>query len=161
MSNRYERIDATDSTRASRDSFRPSAFRLSRQTSQATISYPDPHEMEAAFDHGSDSESDGEGHTNAQRRLLGGSADRHAVDMRENQQFQIGGDDSDEEDEEARDAGKEVQDVFNDPLRRGTGNSQVEALPDQQNGRMPGDYDFDRDYVRLSIPLPFLVYRLT
>lgn len=151
MSNRYERVDATDSTRISRDSYRPSAFRLSRQNSQATISYPDPHEMEAAFDDGSDSDSDGEGDANAQRRLLGGNVGRHAVDVRENQQFQLGGDDSDEDDDAARKAGKEVQDVFSDPLRRGPESRQVESSPDQQNERMPGDYDFDRDYVGFSV----------
>jgi hypothetical protein len=147
MSNRYERLDATDSTRVSRESHRPSAFRPSRQSSQSTISYPDPQEMEAAFDDGSDSELDGEGGANAQRRLLGGKAGRGGDAVREDQQFQIGGDESDDDEEEARRAGREVQDVFNDPLRRGKGSQDAGALPDQQTGRMPGDYDFDRDYV--------------
>lgn len=146
MSNRYERLDASDSTRASRESHRPSAFRPSRQSSQSTIAYPDPQEMEAAFDDGSDSESDGEGGANAQRRLLGGKAGRGGDGVREDSQFQIGEDESDEEDE-MRTAGREVQDVFSDPLRKGTGSQETEAVPDQQTGRMPGDYDFDRDYV--------------
>lgn len=150
MPNRYERIDATDSTRVSRDSVRPSAFRPSRQNSQTTISYPDPHEMEAAFDDGSDSDSDDEGGANAQRRLLSAKSGRRGDAVREDQQFQIGGDESDEEDDETRRAGREVQDVFNDPLRNGTGSQETAALPDQQTGRMPGDYDFDRDYVGIA-----------
>lgn len=147
MSNRYARVGDTESTRVSRDgsSIRSSTSRLNRQGSQATISYPDAEEMDAAFDDGSDSDSD-EGH--AQSRLLGRQDGSRQRDAREESQFQIGGDDSDEEDDAERKAGREVQDVFSDPLRQGGGDKPPSQLQ-TQNGRMPGDYDFDRDYVSI------------
>lgn len=155
MSNRYERVCGMESTRVSRDdsSVHSSAFRLNRQTSQATISYPDAQEMDAAFDDGSDSDSD-DGH--AQSRLLGGKDGGRERNTREESQFQIGGDDSDEEDDAERKAGREVQDVFSDPLRRQGNGDKVQPGLDQQSGRMPGDYDFDRDYVSTRPIIPCL-----
>lgn len=100
--------------------------------------------MDAAFDDGSDSDSD-DGH--AQSRLLRGKDGGRERNTREESQFQIGGDDSDEEDDAERKAGREVQDVFSDPLRRQGGGDKVQPGLEQQSGRMPGDYDFDRDYV--------------
>jgi hypothetical protein len=131
-----------ESTRVSRDG--SASSRLNRQGSQATISYPDAEEMDAAFDDGSDSDSDD---GNAQSRLLKRTDGARQGNTREESQFQIGGDDSDEEEDAERKAGREVQDVFSDPLRQEGGGDKPSSQSEQQNGRMPGDYDFDRDYV--------------
>jgi hypothetical protein len=109
--------------------------------------------MDAAFDDGSDSDSD-EGH--AQSRLLGGKDGGRERNTREESQFQIGGDDSDEEDNAERKAGREVQDVFSDPLRQQGNGDKVQPGSDLQSGRMPGDYDFDRDYVSTRPIIPCL-----
>lgn len=103
--------------------------------------------MDAAFDDGSDSDSDDGTGAHAQHRLLGGNVDGRDRRTKEESQFQIGGDDSDEEDGEERKAGREVHDVFSDPLRKQGGGDHVQPVSEEQTGRMPGDYDFDRDYV--------------
>lgn len=150
MSGRYERVgNEADTARddASLRSRRSLSFLPRRQNSQRAPSFVDTNELEAAFDDGSDSDMDDGTGAHDQRRLLNGAGGRDGRQVRDENHFQIGDDDSDADDDEEKKAAKEVSGVFSDPLRTSGGAHEAQPVPNQQSGRMPGDYDFDRDYV--------------
>ncbi|KAJ9096412.1 hypothetical protein QFC21_005234 [Naganishia friedmannii] len=156
MSSRYElvsndaNVSPDDVSLRSRHSL--SGLLSRRQNSQGP-SFIDTQELEAAFDDGSDSDSDDGTGAHDQRRLLSGTDGRDVRHVRDEDHFQIGDDDRDAEDDEEKKVAKEVQGVFSDPLQTSDGNHEIQSAPDQQSGRMPGYYDFDRDYF-LPPPIP-------
>lgn len=88
--------------------------------------------MEAAFDFSDDEDNDGD--DGVQRGLLHDSRNRKK-----------------EEEKDEEEATKEIKGVFDDPLRNG------EEVAYDMNGdvvesrRVPGSYDFDREYVSVTM----------
>jgi hypothetical protein len=109
--------------------------------------FPNSREMNAAFDM-SDDEDEGEERRD-RRGLLSGTD--HRRPLRSEQPFTLGADDSDEEEDSSEtrplnppDSRAERPERFDDPLR-----TDVAAPPDNDRNteRMPGSYDFERDFV--------------
>lgn len=125
--------------------------------------------MERAFEGGSEDEED-EG-----RNRKRGKRDNGRVNVEAAEQFTLGESDSESEDENAPLSRRQHRrddsgggDRYDDPLRRDGGDAEGEEVRgimlgsgngvegrNERGERMPGSYDFDRDYVCLPHPLQF------
>lgn len=108
--------------------------------------------MDAAFDM-SDDEDDDDGRAD-RRGLL--SKGRQNGFRQQEQQFTIGGEDSDEEDSNRIQPNQSDSDRtqsgggrYDDPLRDERVVGRPEPAPIETGDRMPGSYDFDRDFVSI------------
>jgi hypothetical protein len=158
---RYIPLDGM-SDRNSTTSVRPGSSRpstsgfssrnLNGYNNAGSSSYPDSREMNAAFDMSDDDEDD-DAHQGDRRGLL--SQSNRNENRRSEQQFAIGNDDSDEDVEDLE--GKPFNPVinptqsrvneFDDPLRNHDIPHQSSGNVDRGTERMPGSYDFERDFV--------------
>jgi hypothetical protein len=116
----------------------------SNNNARGNGNFPDAREMDAAFDM-SDDEDDDDGRAD-QRGLLSRG--------KQEQQFTLGGDDSDEEDLDQTprnrsdtDAAQGTGERYDDPLRDERIVGRPQPAPIETTDRMPGSYDFDRDFV--------------
>ena len=126
----------------------------SNNDGRSRTNFPDAREMDAAFDM-SDEEDDDDVRAD-QRGLL--SRGKHVGSQQQEQQFTIGGDDSDEEDSSPTQHDRaEIHrpdasgGLYDDPLRDGRMAEHPGSAPIETTDRMPGSYDFDRDFVSDTI----------